>query len=70
MLIIFIAIVATFAIFFIWSSLESFVKNIEEKAILITGEFNGGWLMVKIENQKQFVICSNLPNFCVMNANS
>ena len=56
MLIIFIAIVATFAIFFIWSSLESFVENIEEKAILITGEFNGGWLMVKIENQKQFVI--------------
>lgn len=52
MLIIFIAIVATFAIFFIWSSLESFVENIEEKAILITGEFNGGWLMVKIENQK------------------
>ena len=56
MLIIFIAIVATFAIFFIWSSLESFVENIEEKAILITGEFNGGWLMVKIENQKLFVI--------------
>ena len=55
MLIIFIAIVATFAIFFIWSSLESFVENIEEKAILITGEFNGGWLMFKIENQK-FVI--------------
>ena len=52
MLIIFIAIVAAFAIFFVWSSLESFVKNIEEKAILITGEFNGGWLMFKIENQK------------------